>query len=487
MAVGLFSNLNLNGCEIQNVKFQILATDPSTLSEAMFWYNSTDHKLKYYNGTTIIASDEFNINALTSVTPADGDFFAIYDLSGVSNAKVSGTNLKVYLKAYFDTVYGSGSGDMLKSVYDTNDSGVVDNSEKLGGQLPAYYAKDSDLDAHAGDTDIHVTTAEKNTWNDKQNALTFDNVPTEGSSNPVKSGGVFAELEDKVDKVTGKGLSTNDYTTNEKNKLAGITAGAEPNVNPDWNASSGGAQILNKPAIPAAISDLTDDTASTPVARAAGDGNGNNIANTYIPIAQKGAVNGVAPLGADQKISSSYLPSYVDDVIDLVTVCQSASSAPAVIDDGYYFNTTDSKLYKESSGAWVVYTPTSGDKFGCSTDSKIYTYGSSWVGVVAESGKIYVATDTSHIWRYSGSALVDITAGGATLHKYVGTIVGNGSTTSFVITHNLGTRDVVVNIYDATTNADILTDVVRTNITSITVSFAAAPTVGTNYKVVIVA
>ena len=30
----------------------------------------------------------------------------------------------------------------------------------------------------------------------------------------------------KVDKVSGKGLSTNDYTTDEKNKLAGITTGA---------------------------------------------------------------------------------------------------------------------------------------------------------------------------------------------------------------------------------------------------------------------
>lgn len=35
----------------------------------------------------------------------------------------------------------------------------------------------------------------------------------------------------KVDKVTGKGLSTNDYTTTEKNKLAGISSGAEVNQN----------------------------------------------------------------------------------------------------------------------------------------------------------------------------------------------------------------------------------------------------------------
>ena len=34
----------------------------------------------------------------------------------------------------------------------------------------------------------------------------------------------------KVDKVEGKGLSTNDYTTEEKNKLAGIAEGAQVNV-----------------------------------------------------------------------------------------------------------------------------------------------------------------------------------------------------------------------------------------------------------------
>lgn len=34
----------------------------------------------------------------------------------------------------------------------------------------------------------------------------------------------------KVDKVSGKGLSTNDYTTDEKTKLAGIAAGAQVNV-----------------------------------------------------------------------------------------------------------------------------------------------------------------------------------------------------------------------------------------------------------------
>ena len=37
-------------------------------------------------------------------------------------------------------------------------------------------------------------------------------------------------LDDKVDKVSGKGLSTNDYTTAEKNKLTGIEEGAQVNA-----------------------------------------------------------------------------------------------------------------------------------------------------------------------------------------------------------------------------------------------------------------
>lgn len=45
------------------------------------------------------------------------------------------------------------------------------------------------------------------------------------------------------------GATLNNYTTAEQTKLAGIAAGAEVNVNADWNATSGDALILNKPII----------------------------------------------------------------------------------------------------------------------------------------------------------------------------------------------------------------------------------------------
>lgn len=60
-------------------------------------------------------------------------------------------------------------------------------------------------------------------------------VPTKTSdlnndSNFVNQSTMNSALAEKVDKVTGKGLSTNDYTTTEKNKLSAIEAGATKNV-----------------------------------------------------------------------------------------------------------------------------------------------------------------------------------------------------------------------------------------------------------------
>lgn len=58
--------------------------------------------------------------------------------------------------------------------------------------------------------------------------------------------------QSKVDKVPGMGLSHNDYTDADKNKLAGIEAGAQRNVQPDWNQTNTSAMdyIKNKPSIP---------------------------------------------------------------------------------------------------------------------------------------------------------------------------------------------------------------------------------------------
>lgn len=71
---------------------------------------------------------------------------------------------------------------------------------------------------------------------------------------------VTNKISNKVDKVDGKGLSTNDYTNAEKTKLAGIESGAQKNVQPDWALTSGDGAIKNKPTIPTKVSDLANDS-----------------------------------------------------------------------------------------------------------------------------------------------------------------------------------------------------------------------------------
>ena len=68
-------------------------------------------------------------------------------------------------------------------------------------------------------------------------------------------------LGDKVDKESGKGLSTNDYTTAEKNKLGGIESGAEVNVQSDWNQSDNTKDdyIKNKPTLRQPSADGTSE------------------------------------------------------------------------------------------------------------------------------------------------------------------------------------------------------------------------------------
>lgn len=72
------------------------------------------------------------------------------------------------------------------------------------------------------------------------------------------------------------------------------------------------------------------------------------------------------------------------------------------------------------------------------------------------------------------------------LGKYTGTITGDGTTTSFTITHNLGGRDVVVNVYDGSTYEDVIVDIERTTTNTLTVKFGAAPAASKTYKVVVI-
>lgn len=73
---------------------------------------------------------------------------------------------------------------------------------------------------------------------------------------------VKTALGNKVDKVSGKGLSTNDFTNALKNKLDGIATGAQVNVIEGVNVNGSAVTPTNKIVnltIPTKLTDLTND------------------------------------------------------------------------------------------------------------------------------------------------------------------------------------------------------------------------------------
>ena len=173
------------------------------------------------------------------------------------------------------TISSSQVNDFQESV--TNNPVVITNStknsypvadaEKLVGIAPgAEVNVNADWNATSGDAQILnkptlATVATSGIYSDLYGLPT---IPTQ-YTDAMADLRVVSGITGKVDKIAGMGLSTNDYTTAERNKLAGIASGAEVNVNADWNAAGGDAQILNKPTLSAvAITGIFTDLNQVP-------------------------------------------------------------------------------------------------------------------------------------------------------------------------------------------------------------------------------
>jgi len=105
-------------------------------------------------------------------------------------------------------------------------------------------------------------------------------------------------------------------------------------------------------------------------------------------------------------------------------------------------------------------------------------------GIVVHRG---IEADAELLWSETADKWQVGLVGGSyhdIARKYVATI-GDGAALTYAITHNLGTREVTVQVYDAATYDTVETDVVRNSTSQVTIGFTAAPASGA-YKVVIV-
>jgi len=104
-------------------------------------------------------------------------------------------------------------------------------------------ASDAEDAAAAANT---AATSATNATSDAEDAAAAANTAATNAQNVADT--YASQLANKVDKVEGKDLSSNDYTTQEKNKLAEIEAGAQKNVQSDYSVDDpdDDAYIKNK-------------------------------------------------------------------------------------------------------------------------------------------------------------------------------------------------------------------------------------------------
>lgn len=120
---------------------------------------------------------------------------------------------------------------------------------------------------------------------------------------------------------------------------------------------------------------------------------------------------------------------------------------------------------------------------GTTLGSTIVTSSLTAVGTIATG--TWAATDVAVLHGGTGASTAAAARTNLGATTKVTATIGDGSATAIAVTHSLGTDDVQVEVYGASTKETVVCDVDRTSINAVTLTFASAPA-SSAYKVVII-
>jgi len=200
------------------------------------------------------------------------------------------------------------------------------------------------------------------------------------------------------------------------------------------------------------------------------DGNvtlGTTTANT-VNIAGNTVIGGDLTVQGTTTSVNSNIVNIGDNIITLNADETGSPSQDAGIEVERGTAANRSLLWDESAGEWVIQQATGNYE-------RIATYADSIEDVTVQSsaGSGITVTETlsgtdNRIKTYDLElVLTDFTYKAS---------IGDGSSLTYDVTHNFGTRDVIVQLYDASSYDTVYADVVRTTTNYVTISFAVAPT-----------
>lgn len=498
MAKKFLVDIDLNKLELQNAVIQNLASDPSNPVAGQVYFNTTTHRFRVYTGT------EWNEmgtggGTVTSVT--------------VSNAEDGGLTV-------------SGSPITSSGTITIGHSNTLASAQTTSGLYPIKIDKNGHITEYGTAVGKVSTTADGlipafSSTNQSSTAVSSNNYVWDATQ------AKYAKLPATAFSDTTYTDGTAGYTLKAKQDGSGnvITTTYAPLASPALTgtptaptatAGDNSTQIATTAFVTSAISGITGamvfkgtigtgGTAGTSLPTT-----GVKIGDTY-KVASAGTYAGQAAKVGDLFIATAttptwaYVPSGDDAAVTsitagtgltggTITTTGTIALATSGVTAGTYQGITVDSYGRVTSASDMGYTTNTGTVTSVGitngggltiSGSPITTSGSITVGhtnsVTAQTTQaVYpIKIDANgHISAYGSAVTI--------LKKYTGTITGDNSTKEFTITHSLGSRDVIVQVYDGTSYEEVIVDIARTTTSAVKVTFAAAPATGTTYKVVVI-
>jgi len=385
MAVNYLSSIDLNKNELQNAKIHVLATAPSNPQEGQIYYNSTDNKLYFYDGTSFVDAS----GDIKSVVTSTSTTLQITDSNGPN------PSIATVTAAITNGGTGLATGDQI---YDF----VTDSATTIAS------LNEITENVTIGDaTDVTVTTSgDLEVTGD----LTVNGTTTTVNSNTVT-------IDDPVFTLGGDTAPSSD-----DNKDRGI----------EFRYHDGSTAKLGFFGFDDSTGDFTFLTSATNSSEVFSGTKGNLDINNISLSGSITSVDGAAP-----------------------------TNGQILIGNG---SNNDMQLATITAGEGIDITNAAGSITIDAEDSSTTNKG---VVQLATDAEALAGTDTAKVITPAGLAT-----------RSFSTSIGDGSATSITVTHNLNSRDVIIQLYDNSSYDTVFADVVRTTVDTATISFAAAPASG---------
>jgi hypothetical protein len=476
MARKFLVSIDLNKNELQNAVIQNLASAPATPLAGQVYYNTVDNQLYIYNGTRWeVAGNAFQ-SGLLSARPAAAtvdagtiyyatDNYLFYYSNGSAWAQ---TNQFGTVTA--QTSYGASSGNGSSTDYARADH--THGTPALGTAIPnaisgaAGSAGSATAPSKEDHTHAFTPAQDLSMAGFKLTTLGAPTVSTDAATkqyvDDVAQGlhihaASYAGTTANLNATYNNGTSGVGATlTNAGTQAAFATDGTTPSLNDrilvknQTTTSQNGIYTLTTVGSGSTNWVLTRATDFDQAAEIDGGDftfvdNGTTLANTGWV-----SVDKVTTVGTDPIVFQQFSGAGT----------YTASNGVLLTGNNFTFQPRSGYgLQTGASGAEVKLATTSG--LNLSSD----------LAVGAGNG-ISVLTNTVAI---DSSVVVS---------KYA-TSVGDGSATTYTITHNLNTRDVIVSVYEATGSyAEVICDVNHATVNTVTLLFSVAPT-SNQYRVVV--